>query len=210
MYQQITSIDGNSQSGQSLLSRNKFGMRQQRSFKANATDARRLESSNALVMKGLKKSGKMPAGKEMSLQTTAHTKDETTPHSDNETSRTEDGEKLLATWLSLNAKKMNTSYPNVKKVNGFSKSSFNSLNTSDGISNENPSKIAPFATDPRDVPQASSGTSIQKNKAREIISSPDANVDADDMGWCLNDQSTFTSNVSESVSKIRAAKEDCK
>ena len=184
-------------------------MRQQRSFKENATDARRLESSNALVMKGLKKSGKMPTGKEISLQTNAHTKDETTPHSDDEKSRTEDGEKLLAAWLSLNAKKMNP-YPNVEKVNGFSKSSFNSLNASDGISNEKSLKIASFATDPRDVPQASSGTNIQKNKAREIISSPDANVDADEMGCCSNDQPAITSNVSESVSRISAAKKDCK
>lgn len=181
----------------------------QRSFKENATDARRLESSNALVMKILKKSDKMPTGKETSLQTTAHTKDEKTPHSDNETSHAEDGEKLLAAWLSLNAKKTNP-YPNVEKVNGFSESSFNSLNMSDGISNENSSKIAPFAADPRDVPQASSGTSIQKNNPRELIPSPDANIDADDMECCSNDQPDFTSNVSESASKIRAAKEDCK
>ena len=184
-------------------------MRQQQPFKEKATDARRLENGNALVMKGMKKSGKMPTGKEISLQTTAHTKDETTSHYDNETARTEVGEKLVAACLNLNAKNTNT-YPNLEKVNGFSKSSFNSLNASCGISNETPLKIAPFATDPRDVPQASSGTSIQKNKASEIISSPDANVDADGTGCCSNDQPTFTTNMSESVSKIRAGEKDCK
>lgn len=175
----------------------------------NATDAHHLASSNASIMKISEKSNEMVTGTEMRLQTTVRTKDETTPHSDDEMSRTEDGEKLLAAWLSLNAKKPN-SYPNVEKVNGFSKSSFNSLKTSDGISNENFAKTARFATDPRDVTQASFGTTIQKEKARELISSPDANVDAADMGCCTNEQPAFTSNVSKSVCKVRAAKIDCK
>lgn len=192
-YQQITSTDGNSDAYQSLLSRDELSMRQQRSY------GQRFRSTKG----GLKKNDKKPNGKKPSLQTAAHTNGDTSPYFVYDTSSPEDGDEVLATWLSLKSKSISSS-PTVKKMDGSSEISFNSLDTSIGIAIENSSKTTSLATDSADVAQGSSSTSFQKNKAKELISNYDAIFDDDDMACYSNDQLRLTSNVSESLSKAKS------
>lgn len=197
--QQIIPTGGQSDACQSLLSRDELSMRQQRSY------GQRFRSTKG----GLKKNDKMPSGKKPSLQNAAHTNGNSSPYFVYDTSSAEDGDEVLATWLSLNSKSISSS-PTAKRMDGSSEISFNSLDTSIGIAIENSSKTTSLATDSGDVAQGSSSTSFHKHKARELNSNYDTNFD-DDMACYSNDQLRPTSNVSESISKAKptkATKED--
>lgn len=190
-YQQITLTDGNSDARHSLLSRDELSMRQRR---RRAEDECRLRNGNALTTKGLKKSNKKPRGKKPSLQKASHANGKMATYFVYDTSSAEDGEEVLATWLSLNSKSINPS-PVTRKGIDLTEISFNSPNTSNGISIEGSSKITSGVTDLRDVPQGSSSTSFRKNESKKLTSSHDA-----------NDQSNLTSNPSESLSRAKSIK----
>lgn len=166
-------------------------MRQRR---RRAKDECHLGNGDALTIKGSKKSNKKPKGKKPSLQKAAYANGKMSQYFVYDTSSAEDGEEVLATWLSLNSKSINPS-PAVRKVNDLTEISFNSLNTSNGASIEESSKITSVVTDLGDVPQGSSGTSFRKNEATKLTSSHDT-----------NDQSNLTSNLSESLSTAKSIK----
>lgn len=211
-YQQITLTDGNYDARQSRLSKDKLGKRQRRSYREPARNTSGFESNDTLPTRGWKTSYKVSSGKKPSLRTSAYAKDKSSPYIDHDSTSAEDGEEVLATWLSLDPKATNP-YQTTEKLNGFSENSFNSLNTSDDISVGKSPEITSSATGLGDVPCGLSSTSYQKNNASEIISSRNASVDTGDMAYCSNDQPNLTSNVSESLvttKTIRGTKESGK
>lgn len=170
-----------------------------------------MESRDGLTTRVLKKSNKKHSGKKSSLHTTTHASDKRLPCFYNDTSSGEDGEKVLAKWLSLSSKPLNPG-PSANTVNDLSENSVNSLNTSDGNSIEKSSKTS-LATDSGDAPQGTSGTSLQKNEARKLILSREASVGADDLACRSSDQPILTSNAYGSFSRtksIRAIEEESK
>lgn len=205
----VLSLDGNYDARQCRLSKDKLGKRQRRSYREPARNTSGLESNDTLPTNGWKTSYKVSNGKKPSLRTSAYANDKTSPYIDHDSTSAEDGEEVLATWLSLDPKATNP-YRTTEKLNGFSESLFNSLNTSDDISVGKSPEITSSATDLGDVPCGLSSTSYQKNNVREIISSRNASVDTDGMAYCSNDQPNLTSNVSKSLvttTAIRGTKE---
>lgn len=205
-------IDGNSISHRSSLSRDGLSIRQQQAYGEKARDQYRLESSDELATRSLRKNDQKPKGQKNqyrlgssdksitrrlrksdekptpNLQIAAPASGKRSPCSVHDTSSAEDGEAVLATWLSLSSN-MTSPRPTAKKVNGFLKSSSKSLNTSIGNSVEG-SELTSLGTDHGNVSQ---GTSFQSNKARELISNHDKSVDANDMACILKDQPNVTS-----------------